>query len=88
MDENFDDQGIWTANLNPNEPLELTYARVDNPVGPSVSGSLPNLSCVFDLDLEQVLAANRPSTSRSYDLMRPRSDTPRPFRDISTEARE
>ena len=79
MGEYANSGGRWIANLNPNEPVELTF--VPDAVPTNVLSSTtdnPLLSYAANQDLDQRLANNRPSTSRIVDLMRNRPDTPVP----------
>lgn len=81
MGEYNDTEGIWTANLNPNEPLGLSFTQprpIEVPA-PVFAQDPNNAMYMSSQDIEQTLAANRPSSSRAYDLMRSRSSTPLPF---------
>ena len=72
----YNDVSLWSIVPNPEvaEMVEYTFA----PVTPVTV--VPLVPYLAEQDLEQVLAANRPSTSFPVDLMRSRSDTPIPFR--------
>lgn len=81
MGEYANSGGRWTANLNPNEPVELTFVpdAIPTTVLSSIStDNIPLLSYAANQDLDQRLANNRPSSSRLVDLMRNRPDTPIP----------
>ena len=78
----YNDTGVWLANLNPDEPIELTFVPsmpqryVSAPI---ISTNMAVSTYADNQNLDQRLANNRPSSSRMSDLMRPRADTPAPF---------
>ena len=84
MGEYAESCGRWTANLNPNELVELTFVPNATPLAPLASVSSDNLNLLSyaeNQNLDQRLADNRPSGHRIVDLMRSRPDTPVPLHD-------